>query len=172
MVSGLKVFHGFQLELASDYSGLSTGEIRALRQNGLVSPEKTKEGFRYSFSDLLVLRLVRVLKAEGIRLRNIASAHKYLKGINPDKSLASYKLYIDDSAKSILYVGEQPQTESLVDATKFGQLALKNLLTILPVGKYLEQTRQEVRKFDSDLHKGLHARKTIPLNTFLRKYGS
>ncbi|HEY9678641.1 MAG TPA: MerR family transcriptional regulator [Drouetiella sp.] len=167
----MKVFDGFQLDLASEFSGLSLSEIRVLRSKGVVKPERTRQGFKYSFSDILVLRLVRVLKAAGIKVRNIAKAHEYLSDINPEKSLASYMLYINRESKSILYVGENPTEGVLVNATQYGQLVAKNLLVALPIGTYLEEVRKSILKLDSDLDAGLRTTKTISLATFLRKYG-
>ena len=166
---GLKVFLGFAREMAVDLTGLSTGELRTLRQHKVVKPELTDEGYRYSFQDLLILRVVRSLKHYGVKVKNIKAAHHYLQQVEPEKNLSSFKLYVRDDTRQILGLGPDPNVMRAFD--QFGQLMASNLLTILPIGKELEETRQEVINFDRRLSKSLKERKVIPLSEIDREYG-
>lgn len=167
----MKIFQGFQVDLAADFTGLSTREIDWLRQSGMVSPERTSEGYRYSFTDLLMLRLVRVLKDHGVKARDIKQAHEYLEHLDPSRRLSRLKLYIRDDNKSILYLGEAPEVDSLVSLTDWGQLVVKGVLTIIPVGNHLEAMRLDVIRIDERLSRRVSRRKLVPLSTLKAQYG-
>jgi len=166
----MKVFDGFQLDLAEELSGLSRQRINWLRENGIVEPEKVAGGFKYTFQDLLMFKLVRVLEMNKVKIRNIERAAKFLEEFDLSKKLTGVKLYIRDDTRQILYVGEDPQKDQFV-MMDGGQFVHAKLLTILPVGKHLEQMRQNVLSFDKELDKSLHSRKTIPLGKLLKQYG-
>lgn len=167
----MKVFQGFQLDMASDFTGLSHGEIRWLREKRIVAPEKTKEGYRFTFSDILTLRLVRVLKFHGVRPKNIQRAHDYLQDYSPDQNLSSLKLYIKEDTKTILYLGNKPQENQLVSMSDYGQFIAAGLLVTIPVGQHLESLRREVVSLDKRLHASLRSKKLIPLSAIKEKYG-
>ena len=167
----MRLFTGFQLDLASDFTGLSEGEIRGLRQSGIVTPQKTTEGYKYSFQDLLMLRLIRLLKQYGVKLKNIKRAHQYLGGLDPSKRLANFKLYIRTDSKQILYLGENPQENTMVALDQFGQLMATNVLAIIPVGEQLESLRKNVISFDQTLATRINSRKVVPLGKFLKRHG-
>lgn len=168
----LKIFTSFSLDMAADLSGMNKNEISRLRKYGVVTPPKTKQGFSYSFANLLMLRLVKQLRLNDVALKDIKQAHEYLTDLDPEKSLREYKLYIRTDSKEIVYFGEKPDNDhALISASKFGQLLFAGLLVVIPVGKQLEQVRQSVISFDRDLNKSMHAKKVIPLNAVLAKYG-
>ena len=44
----LKIFNGFTLDMAAFLAGLNEREVLLLREHGIVTPSKTKQGFSYS----------------------------------------------------------------------------------------------------------------------------
>lgn len=169
----LKVFTGFQLDVAADFTGLKHSQIDRLRKNGVIKPTKTSTGYCYSFQDLLTLRLVRQLLLNDVTIGNITKAHDYLTGYSPEQNLANIKLYVSQETKEILYIGDPSNDEKqfLVSMNRYGQMVLKGLVTILPVGRQLEGMRRDVIKLDKQLDKGLKAVKVVSLDTLRKKYG-
>jgi len=169
----LKIFNGFSLDMSSGLSHLSVRDIDSLRLHGVVKPEKTSRGFIYSFRDLLMLRVVRQLKLNDVKLKNIRQADKYLRDIDPSRDLSNYKLYIRDDTKDVLYLGDDLEKSnlSIINASRQGQLHLQRFLTILPVGKQLEQVRQDIFRMDDELDRSMRARKIISLDAVLKKHG-
>ena len=168
----LKVFNGFQLDVAADFTGLKPAQISRLRKSGIITPQKTKEGYCYSFTDLLALRVVRQLLLNDISIRDIRKAHLYLQSISPDKNLSSLQLYVRLDSKEILYIGEPPiDKTALVSLSRFGQLVHKGLVAVFPIGKQLESMRQDVLRLDHQLERGLRTKKVVPLDAVLKKYG-
>lgn len=168
----MKLFTGFALDMASDFCGLSKGEIKWLVSQKVVAPKKDKTGsFVYSFSELLMLRLIKLLKDNGVRVKNVKKAREYLKDIDPNHDLTNIQLYVRSDRQQILYLGEDPQDNTLVNMSEFGQLVGKNLLHIIPVGKKMESMRREVIDLDSTLSERLNVKKLIPAKDLLRKYG-
>lgn len=167
----LKVFTGFQLDVAADFTGLSHSEIRWLRENKMVSPKKTKEGYIYTFGDILTLRLVRILKAHGVKPRNISRAHQYLKSYDPETSLSSLKLYLREDTKAILSIGDSPTATSMVSLSDYGQLLATGVLVVIPVGHQLEAMRKDVLTLDRRLGASLKAKRFSSLETVEKRYG-
>jgi DNA-binding transcriptional MerR regulator len=168
----LKVFKGFSLDMAADLSGLDKSEIKRLRNYGIVSPPRTKQGFAYTFANLLMLRLIKQLRLNDVNLKDIRNAHEYLSELDPNKNLREFKLYIRTDSKEIVYFGEKPDNRhALINASKFGQLLLDGLLVVIPVGKQLEQVRQNVIDFDRELDQSMRSTKVIPLDKVLARYG-
>lgn len=158
----MKLFTGFALDMASDFCGLSKGEIKWLVSQKVVAPKKDKTGsFVYSFSELLMLRLIKLLKDNGVRVKNVKKARDYLKDIDPNHDLTNIQLYVRSDRQQILYLGEDPQQHTLVNMSEFGQL----------VGKKMESMRREVIDLDSTLSERLNVKKLIPAKDLLRKYG-
>jgi DNA-binding transcriptional MerR regulator len=168
----LKVFNGFSLDMAADLSGLKSHEINRLRDFGVVKPTKTRQGFSYSFADLLMLRLVRQLRLNDVKLKDIHQANKYLSDLDPSRNLNNYKLYIRTDSKEIVFFGDQVDNRhALISASKFGQLLLAGLLVVIPVGRQLENLRRNVISFDRDLDRSMRAQKVIPLDAVLAQHG-
>ncbi len=167
----LKVFEGFAREQAAEFSGLTPGEIAWLRESKIVTPKRTKEGYQYTFQEILMLKLIKSLKVFGVPLKNVKAAQSYLKDLDPNKSLINYMLYVNMHDKSILYLGELPQESSMVSLSHAGQLMHKNLLAILPVGEELENCRREVIELDKTIDRGLKAKRVISLDQLKKKYG-
>lgn len=164
----LKVFQGFQLEMAAEFTGMKAPQINTLKRNGIINPERTKEGFCYSFVDILLIRLCKQLRDNGVPLGKIYKAHEYLTTLDPEKRLTNLKLAVRTDTGDILELGEDLKTVSL---SQYGQLLLRGTVTILPVGKQLEKVRREVIDLDKRLNQGYKARKTISLEAMKRRYG-
>ena len=167
----MKLFKGFALDMASDFTGLSKGEIRWLVQTNIISPHKDAGAYCYSFKELIMLRLIRLLKLYRVKVKNIKQARKYLKSLDEKKDLTQYQLYVRTDTNHILYLGEQPDEGVLVDTNQYGQLVQKNCLSILPVGRDLEQMRSEVVDLDETLAKRVKSKKLVPMEEVFAKYG-
>lgn len=167
----MKLFDGFALDMASDFTGLSKGEIDWLRKQRIVSPQRTRSGMKYAFSELLMLRLVRLLKLSRVPVKNIKAARAYLKDIDPSKDLTKVKLHVRSDTRQILYLGEKPQKGMLVNLNQYGQLQAENLLEIIPVGYDLEHLRRDVIDLDETLSTRLESKKLVPLEKVMKKYG-
>jgi len=171
-MSVLKIFEGFSLDMASDISALSKGEIRWLLKQGILSPAKDEHGANvFSFSELLMLRLVRLLKVMRVRVKNIKRARQYIKQMDPGKDLTNVMLYMDTGTHELLYLGEKPQKGILVNINKSGQLQPRQLLAILPVGPDLEFMRRDVIDLDKTLSKRLKSKKLVSMEDVFKKYG-
>jgi hypothetical protein len=119
-----------------------------------------------------MLRLIKQLRVNDVRLKHFRDAHRYLSEISPDKNLSNYKLYIRTDSKEIVYFGEDIKNKgALINASKFGQLLFANSLVVIPVGKQLEQVRTNVLSWDKDLEQSMRSKKVIPLNTILTRHG-
>ncbi|MBZ0189530.1 MAG: MerR family transcriptional regulator [Candidatus Obscuribacterales bacterium] len=167
----MKIFNGFALDMASDVTGLSKGEIRWLIKQKILSPKKVAGGYQYTFSELLMLRLVRLLKMNRVRVKNIKRAREYIKGVDPSKDLTNMKLYVQANTQEILYIGEHPQDGIHVNMSEFGQLVASNLLEILPVGRDLEHMRRGVLDLDETLSSRVSSKDLIPADDVLKLYG-
>lgn len=170
----MKVFTGFSQELLVDFTELKSWEIRRLRDYGVVQPTRTKSGYRYSFADVMLLRLCRELHYRyEVSLGNIRNAHQYFAELNPEQSLDAYLLFVRNDNKDVLYFGESyDEDRALISASKCGQLAIKGAISILPVGKQLEPARQNVISFDERLNLGLTSSKFFSLKQLKKQYGS
>lgn len=164
----LKVFQGFQLEMAAEFTGMRSAQINTLKRNGIVKPEKTKEGYCYSFTDVLMIRLCKQLLDNGVRLGKLYKAHQYLTELDPEKRLTNVRLAVRIDTGDILWLGEDLKTVSISD---FGQLILRGTVSVLPVGKQLEKVRREVLELDKRLDVGYRAKRTVSLEAMKRRYG-
>jgi hypothetical protein len=167
-----QLFDGFALDMASEMSGLSKGEIRWLGQQRILGPEKDAQGsFKYNFSELLMLRVVRLLKLNRVKVKDIKKARGFIREIDPTRDLTNIQLYVRSDTREILYVGEEPQRGVLVNMSQFGQLIQKNLLTILPIGRDLEHMKQEIVDLDQTLASRVKSKKLVSLDDVFKKYG-
>lgn len=174
MQTSLKVFDGFPLDMASDLTGLKPWEIRRFRELGVIHPSKQSGNFyKFSFADILMLRLCKHLRRMDVTIKKIGQAHHYLNRLDPQKKLDAYQLYVRKDTGDILFFGEGKYDEekALVSASKFGQLCLKGMVHIIPVGIHLERLRKNVIDLDSRLDRGMKAKKLIPLDEIKKQYG-
>lgn len=160
---GLKVIQGFQIEIASELSLMSVSSINSLRKNGLVSPAKSSVGYRYSFADVLTLRIIRQLRENGVSFSNIKKAHEYLAKIEPSKNLFNLEIAVRKDTGEVIEIGEN----LLVNLSKHGQLNLP-FCHILPIGKTLEPIRQNVLEFDRRMSRV--PKRGLNLEELRRKY--
>ncbi|MBX9689228.1 MAG: MerR family transcriptional regulator [Candidatus Obscuribacterales bacterium] len=168
----MKLFNGFALDMASEFTGLSKGEIRWLVKTGIITPQRDGNGaFCYAFRELLMLRLVKLLKINRVKVKDIKQARKYIRTIDEKKDLTKIQLYLRTDTNDILYLGEQPQDGVFVNMSKFGQLVQKNALSILPVGRDLEHMRSEVVDLDKSLSNRMKSKKLVSMDEVFAKYG-
>ncbi len=165
----LAVFHGFSQDMVLDLTGLSPSQLRSYRESSAVKPQKTEQGYQYSFQDVLTLKLVKQLTRRNVKPAHIKNASKYFDDIDPFKSLLQYKLYLRDDSKEIIYFGDKPG--QLINASKWGQLLIDGVLLVLPIGEELEPVRQQVIDFDAIIQRGLKQKKLIPFRDALKKHG-
>lgn len=170
-MSSLKLFDGFSLDMAADFAGLRPGELTWLRKQGIVKPTKRGSAYMYTFTHLLVLRLVYRLKRENIPVKSIKKAKEYLSSIDPSKNLANIALYVGQDTGKIYYIGESPQKDVLVELTQGGQLVRRDFLRTLPVGRELEMMRKDVLSLDKTLSTRIKSPKLVPFDQGLKKYG-
>ena len=124
------------LDFASDFSGLSGFQIRNLEKKEILSPTRANGCKHYTFQDVLILRLIRILKAEGIHYSRITNAFEYLRHWDPEKPLSSYVLVHDKrDVFSLMDAGP-------VNATQFGQIYLQGIKNLHAIGSALERTRK------------------------------
>jgi DNA-binding transcriptional MerR regulator len=167
MKSELKIFDGFQLDLACEFTGLSVAQVKTLRLHGIVAPVKRAGSYLYSFRDLLMLRLIKILKELEVTPTNIVRAHQYLGDLNLGHNLSNTKLWLRSDTKDILGLGDELTSVAL---NRHGQLVAKCLVEAIPVGRPLENMRQKVLNFDNALCAGLRPGKTFQLDELRRKY--
>lgn len=167
----LKVFEGFSLEMAAEFTGLRSHEIDWLRKTRVVTPLKRGHSFLYVFQDLLMLRLVRLLKMLGVRLRNVRKASDYLREFDASRKLTNLEIFIDKSKKTLLYLGEDPDPNLVVSLSEHGQIQGRPLIWILPIGRALEEMRRNVTRYDNTLSRRLKSKKVVPMEEVFRRYG-
>lgn len=167
----LQIFDGFGRDQVCDITGLSKTDLANVVKQKIVQPERTRVGYKYTFQDLIFLRLINTLRTFKVSVKNIRNAHHYLKDINPSKSLIHYALWLGRDSKKIFYLGEEVDPDYIVSASDFGQLYAKGMILIIPVGKHLEETRKEVIDLDKRLARSLRSTKVIPLETVKKNYG-
>jgi len=174
----------FTIDFAEDFSGLSSSQIKRLEDKGVITPEKIRGAKYYNYSDIYVLRLVRILRSNKIKATNISSAFEYLRNLGPDQPLSSYVLLHDSKyvytvidGKTLMDSEEQKKLintskwgqlilkEKVINASQWGQLVLDGIIELQAVGTELEKTRcrmnQYVSKLKKDSEKALKAKKKI-----------
>jgi DNA-binding transcriptional MerR regulator len=159
----LQAFDGFQLDFASELSGLKPSTVATLRKHGIVKPERKSVGYSFSFADVLTLRLVRQLIDMGVKAKKIYLAHEYLSNIDPSKCLLHLELAINYDTGDIIKIGE-----NLVSLSSHGQLLLPGVNYIIPIGHNLEQVRKNVIKLDQRLSS--RPSRTLTVEAILKKY--
>lgn len=105
----------------------------------MVSPSPRRaQGRRYSFRDLVALRMVRSLLDAGLSLQRIRKAVEFLQASSDD--LAGLRLVADGS--TVLACHDDGE---VLDALRGGQLAL-----FVSVGAVVEEVEAEVRQFSTE----------------------
>jgi DNA-binding transcriptional MerR regulator len=137
----------FTVDFAADFSGLTEARINALEKKGILSPEKHSRSRYYTYGDIYILRIVKILRLSGIRLANIEAAYAYLKGLKPDQPLTSFILLHDGNEVYALVDG------NTVSATRYGQMIIKGTIKMIAVGSELESLRRKMNRYVDSVKK-------------------
>ncbi|MFI5045870.1 MAG: helix-turn-helix domain-containing protein [Acidimicrobiia bacterium] len=121
---------------AARLAGCTVSQLEAWRRVGLVTPDPREA--TYAFRDLVALRMVTALLAEGVPTRRIRRAVDALLDAGDD--IASLSLVSDGDA--VLACRDDGQ---VLDALRNGQLAL-----FVSVGRLARDVDAEVRVFAAD----------------------
>ncbi len=143
----------YPLDMVSSFTGLSEKQIYKLEKDGVITPDKSSGMKYYSFANIHVLKLIAILKREGISYKNIFKAYDCLKDLKPERTLSAFILYHD--GKEILDF-----TDDLgIIASKYGQTVdnkfMRSLNHVKPVavGSELDATRKRILNFTDALKK-------------------
>lgn len=164
----LKVFNGFQLDMAADFTDMSPSKINTLRKKGILKPEKTSEGYCYSFADILTLRLCQQLRENNVPLNNVYNAHEYLQNWDPGRSLLHIKIKVRDPDGQILEIIDN---ETVICLSQFGQLIHSDIVRTISVGKEMEKVRLNVLAFEKTVTKGMEIKRTVSVEAMKRHFG-
>lgn len=139
------------IDFAEDFSGLKSHQIHRLVHKGILRPSKNKNAYYFSYTDIYVLRIFRILKREGLSHLDISNAYEYLNELDPNKPLSSFSLFHD--SKSVITIMDT--TEYYINASKHGQLNLP-VLKVNSIGSELEGLRCAMIKEKKHLEKLAH----------------
>jgi hypothetical protein len=135
------------IDYAEDFSTLKQAQIYALVKKNILKPEKKSGVYYFSYTDIYVLRIFKILKREGLSHLNIENAYGYLANLKEDEPLSSYILFHDGSS---VYTIETLHTY-LINASKGGQLTLPELIKVQAIGSELDAIRQRMNQEKKDL---------------------
>jgi len=137
----------FTTDFAEDFSGLTARQILALEKKAILVPERQYGQKYYSYNDIYILRMIKLLKRDGIHLKKIEMAYEYLRTLKPEDPLSSFTILHD---RKEVY---EASTELTVIASKWGQLTIPGVLTLYSVGSELETTRLSMNHYVNALLK-------------------
>jgi DNA-binding transcriptional MerR regulator len=137
----------FTSDFASDFSGLSSRQILALEKTGVLMPCRERGIKYYTFGDIYVLRVFRILQRLGIRHPKIKNAFQYLRELKPEDPLSSFVLLHDGREVYSILDGKQ-----LISASQYGQRILEGVIQLEAIGSELELTRRALRRCVEDIH--------------------
>jgi DNA-binding transcriptional MerR regulator len=128
---------GFSVAQAARLTGNTPAQLRSWERLGLVVPS-TDGPDRYTFRDLVALRVVASLLEAGLSLARIRRALRYL--VESGEDVAALSLVTDgDSVWACRDDGQ------VLDALRHGQLAL-----FVAVGRVAAEVEAEVGEFDAE----------------------
>lgn len=130
------------IDYAEDFSGLSQAQIRNLVKKEILKPKKQNNAFYFSYTDIYILRIFRILRRCGLKHLSISSAFDYLKQVSPQQVLSSYALFHN----SVDVFTIMDCTQYYVMASQGGQLILPETLQIISVGSELEAIRKSMQR--------------------------
>ncbi|MGQ0806007.1 MAG: helix-turn-helix domain-containing protein [Actinomycetota bacterium] len=125
---------GYTAAQAARLTGCTEAQLRYWRRIRLVRPQDR----RYSFRDLVALRIVRSLLESGLPLARIQRALRYL--VESGEDVAGLRLVTDGEA-----VWACRDDGQILDALRQGQLAL-----FVAVDRMAADVETEVRAFDAE----------------------
>jgi len=137
-VDGSPVQHHFTAAQAARLSGCGSSQLDVWRRIGLVVPERTTGTTGYSFRDLVALRMVTALLAEGVPMARIRRAVRALLDAGDD--IASLTLV--SGGDTVFACRDDGQ---VLDALRNGQLAL-----FVSVDRFARDVDADVRVFVSE----------------------
>jgi DNA-binding transcriptional MerR regulator len=128
---------GFTVAQTARLTGTTPAQLRSWERLRLVVPS-TEGAERYSFRDLVALRIVASLLEAGLSLARIRRALRYL--VEAGEDVAALSLVTD--GESVWACRDDGQ---VLDALRHGQLAL-----FVAVGRVAADVEAEVRSFDAE----------------------
>lgn len=134
-------------EFVEDFSGLNAKQIRELEKLDILSPKHEGKAKYYSYSDILILRVIRILKRYGIRYNKSRDAYKYLRELKPSQSLTSFVILHDKREVYSVVDGD------LLIPSKGGQHVIPDVVKphLLAVGSELDSTRKAIRRLEQQV---------------------
>jgi hypothetical protein len=135
------------IDYAEDFSTLKQAQIYALVKKNILKPEKKSGVYYFSYTDIYVLRIFKILKREGLSHLNIENAYGYLVNLDENKPLSSYALLHDGISVYTI----QDLDYYLINASKGGQLTLPDCIKFQSIGTELDALRQRMNKEKKDL---------------------
>lgn len=138
----------FTVDFAADFSGLSESRISALEKKGILKPERHGRSRYYTYPDIYVLRIFKILLGLGIRNVDISAAYEYLKDLKPDQPLSSFSL-LHDNRKIYAIL----DSKELVNASAWGQRILEGTIQLEAIGSELERLRKGINDYVSGVKK-------------------
>lgn len=126
---------GYTPAQAARLSRCTTRRLEAWRRIGLVVPDRDD---RYSFRDLVQLRMVGALLDSGVPMSRVRRAVEALIAAGDDIAALS----LVSEGDTVLACRDDGQ---VLDALRHGQLAL-----FVPVGRLADEVGADVRAFDSE----------------------
>ncbi len=135
----------FTADFASDFSGLTEKQIYQLEKKGFLKPQRQHGLKYYTFGDIYVLRVIRILKRQGIRPLKVADAFTSLRQLDSERPLSAFILLHDGKE---VYTIEDDLT---LIVSRYGQLVMDDVLQLEAIGSELERTRLAMRRFLEDV---------------------
>lgn len=146
----------FTVDFASDFSGLSESKISTLEKKGILKPEKHGRSRYYTYADIYILRIFKILLSLGIKNVDISAAYEYLKDLRPDQPLSSFSLLHDQ--KKVYAILD---SRELVNASAWGQRILEGTIQLEAIGSELERLRKGINSYVTGLKRSAaHAKRT------------
>lgn len=138
----------FTIDFAADFSGLSESKINALEKKGILKPRRHGRSRYYGYSDIYILRIIKILRGLGIRHIDISAAYEFLKDIRPEQPLSSFTLLHDYHKVYALIDGK-----TLVNASAWGQQIFEGTIQMEAIGSELERLRKNINGYVSSIKK-------------------
>jgi DNA-binding transcriptional MerR regulator len=135
------------IDYAEDFSTLKQSQIYTLIKKNILKPEKKSGVYYFSYTDIYVLRIFRILKREGLSHLNIENAYGYLVNLKEDEPLSAYVLFHDGNS---VYTIENLHSY-LINASKGGQLTLPDCIQVQAIGSELDALRQRMNQEKKEL---------------------
>jgi DNA-binding transcriptional MerR regulator len=152
----------FTSDFAEAFSGLSSSQIKRLEDSGLLKPERSRGVKYYTYGDIYILRVIKILLREGLKNFTIESAFQYLRDLKPEDPLSSFVLLHDNKDVYTVIDG----TQFLVQASTWGQMMLNDVPQVFAVGSELEQTRLKMNSYVASLKTAAQQAKTAKAKVY------